>query len=181
MQHSSPSRVSGRVTIAQPMSCDLSADDHRLHCSLHGGLTIRRPAGGSYGQTREFSGSGEYPPWKEKSPAASGWGFQGAHRRKILTPSFNGLSPDRPHECRSYEVEKVRSLDGPDVNRKRSASPTFLPSNPLTLCYLDTSCQPAAGVYLIQGPLRVFTLTVSFVISKFVLSIPVLSSAPCFL
>jgi hypothetical protein len=67
-----------------------------------------------------------------------------------------GRSPDRPFL--NLEVGKVRSLDGPQVMHKASASPTFLPSNPLTFCYFATSCQPVAGVYLIQGPLRVFTL-----------------------
>jgi len=86
-----------------------------------------------------------------------------------------GLSPDRPHECRSYEVEKGESLE-----RAGCQSQTFCFSDLLTLkpsyaLLLGYLCQRRCGCVLDPGAVEVFHLTVSFVISKFVLSIPVLS------
>ena len=79
-------------------------------------------------QDRECSSS------KEKSPAASGWGFSSA--QKISHCCL-------PARCRNGPPDFIRGiLKGP----------------PEPFFYFAASCQPVAGVYLIHGPLRVFTL-----------------------
>ena len=113
MQHSSPVGVSGGVTIAQPMSCDLSADDHRLYCTLHGGLTIRRPAGGSYGQTRESYNSSHQGA---RNSETQGMGFS------VIMPAVRQAHGPEPAEGLTPQQRSASSrqaLRGPGAHPAR--------------------------------------------------------------